>query len=110
MLFLAEAFTRPARLYGLAKLTLTAAVRLAGLQPDDVVVHAVLGRVDSENSLRDPQTVAMTHVGSGEGGTENYTTTTALPVAGWVGYTVRVLPHHHLLASDSEFALVSEAS
>ena len=57
-----------------------------------------------------PQTVVMTHTGSGEGGTENHTTTTPLPVAGWVGYTVRVLPHHHLLASDSEFALISQAS
>ena len=93
-----------------SRLTLTAAVRLAGLRPDDVVVHVVLGQVDSENSLRDPQTVAMTHAGSGEGGTEIYTTTTLLPVAGWVGYTVRVLPHHHLLASDSEFALISQAS
>jgi glycogen phosphorylase len=91
-------------------LTLTATVQLGGLRPDDIVVHAVLGRVDSDSSLLDPQILTMTHTGSGEGGAEIYTTTTPLPVAGSVGYTVRVLPHHHLLASDNELALISQAT
>jgi len=32
-----------------------------------------------------------------------------LPVAGPVGYTVRVLPHHPLLAGDNELGLVTLA-
>ena len=38
-----------------------------------------------------------------------FSTTTPLPVAGPVGYTVRVLPHHPLLASDTELGLVTLA-
>ena len=32
---------------------------------------------------------------------------TALPLSGAVGYTVRVLPHHDLLAGDAELGLVT---
>lgn len=92
-----------------SKLTLTAAVELAGLRPDEVVVQAVLGRVDADGTLLRPDYVDMVHTGSGEGGTEIFTTTTPLPRAGAVGYTVRVLPHHPLLASDSEPGLVALA-
>jgi starch phosphorylase len=92
-----------------SELTLTAAVQLAGLAPDEVVVQAVLGRVDASDSLLAPVTVPMAHTGSADGGTEIFSTTTPLPVAGPVGYTVRVLPHHPLLAADSELGLVALA-
>ncbi|CAN5572675.1 glycosyltransferase family 1 protein [soil metagenome] len=89
-------------------LTLTAAVRLAGLRPDEVVVQAVLGCVAAGDALIEPVTVAMTHAG-GAGGIDTFVTTTPLPVAGSVGYTVRVLPHHALLAGDTELGLVTLA-
>ncbi|WP_059017587.1 alpha-glucan family phosphorylase [Mycobacterium sp. M26] len=92
-----------------SQLTLTAAVQLAGLTPDEVVVQAVLGRVDATDVLQDPTCVEMTHTGPGDGGTELFSTTTPLPVAGSVGYTVRVLPHHPLLAADNELGLVRMA-
>ncbi len=92
-----------------SELTLTAAVALAGLRPEEVVVQAVLGRVDSAGVLTDPHYVAMTHTGSGEGGTEIFSTTTPLRVSGSMGYTVRVLPHHRLLAGDTELGLVTLA-
>jgi len=38
-----------------------------------------------------------------------FAATTPLPVAGSVGYTVRVLPHHPMLASDAELGLVTLA-
>ena len=44
-----------------------------------------------------------------DGGNEMFSTTTPLPVAGPVGYTVRVLPHHPLLAGDNELGLVTMA-
>ena len=37
-----------------SELTLTATVQLAGLRPDEVVVQAVLGRVDGSDVLVDP--------------------------------------------------------
>ncbi len=89
-----------------SELTLTATVQLAGLRPDEVSVQAVLGRVDGTDSLVNPVSVAMTHTGDGDGGAEVFAATTPLPVAGSVGYTVRVLPHHGLLASDGELGLV----
>lgn len=92
-----------------SQLTLTATVQLAGLAPDEVVVQAVLGRVDATDSITEPVTVAMTHTGTADGGNEVFSTTTPLPVAGPVGYTVRVLPHHPLLAGDNELGLVTLA-
>jgi starch phosphorylase len=92
-----------------SELTLTATVQLAGLKPDEVVVQAVLGRVDAADTLQDPITVAMALTGPGDGGTDVFRTTTPLPMAGSVGYTVRVLPHHPLLAGDNELGLVTLA-
>ncbi len=89
-----------------SELTLTATVALAGLRADEVVVQAVLGRVNGSDVLSEPGYFDMAHVGSGEGGIEVYSVTTPLPVAGSLGYTVRVLPHHALLAGGSELGLV----
>jgi starch phosphorylase len=92
-----------------SELTLTATVQLAGLRSDEVVVQAVLGRVNGSDVLVDPVTVPMAHTGTADGGNEVFSTTTPLPVAGPVGYTVRVLPHHPLLAGDNELGLVTLA-
>lgn len=92
-----------------SELTLTAQVALAGLRPDEVVVQAVLGRVDGGDLLMDPASVPMNHTGTADSGNEIFTATTPLPFAGSVGYTVRVLPHHRLLAGDNELGLVALA-
>jgi starch phosphorylase len=92
-----------------SELSLTATVHLAGMTPDEVVVQAVLGRVDGSDALVDPVKVPMAHTGTADGGNEVFSTTTPLPVAGPVGYTVRVLPHHPLLAGDNELGLVTLA-
>lgn len=92
-----------------SKLTLTANVRLAGLAPDEVTVQAVLGRLDDVDALVNPATVEMVHSGSA-GDADVFTTTTPLPVAGSVGYTVRVLPRHPLLAGAAELGLVTLAA
>ncbi|GAB5896800.1 alpha-glucan family phosphorylase [Mycolicibacterium mageritense] len=92
-----------------SQLSLTATVQLAGLKPDEVVVQAVLGRVNGGDTIIDPVTVPMTHTGTADGGNEVFSTSTPLPVAGPVGYTVRVLPHHPLLAADNELGLVTLA-
>jgi starch phosphorylase len=92
-----------------SELTLTATVQLAGLGPDEVSVQAVVGRVDAGDSLIAPETVPMIHTGTDDSGSDVFSTTTPLPVAGPVGYTVRVLPHHGLLAADNELGLVTLA-
>ncbi len=92
-----------------SKLTLTATVHLAGLGPDEVIIQAVLGRVDAGDILLDPITVEMSHTGTAESGNEIFSTTTPLPLAGAVGYTVRVLPRHPMLAASNELGLVTLA-
>ncbi|BBX62755.1 glycogen phosphorylase [Mycobacterium saskatchewanense] len=92
-----------------SKLTLTATVQLAGLRPDEVEVQAVVGRVDSNDALLDPVCIDMSHTVTVDGGSEVFVTTTPLPLAGAVGYTVRVLPHHSLLAGGNELGLVTLA-
>jgi glycogen phosphorylase len=92
-----------------SKLTLTATVQLAGLRPDEVTVQAAVGRVDAADALVDPVTVEMSHTGTAGFGAEIFSTTTPLPVAGAVGYTVRVLPSHPMLAAASELGLVTLA-
>ncbi|MGZ4513735.1 MAG: alpha-glucan family phosphorylase [Mycobacterium sp.] len=92
-----------------SKLTLTATVALAGLAPDEVTVQAMVGRVDASDALLDPLTVEMSYTGTAEGGNQVFSTTLSLPLAGAVGYTVRVLPHHPMLAAGNELGLVTLA-
>lgn len=92
-----------------SKLTLTATVHLAGLRPDEVTVQAVVGRVDASDALLNPVTVEMSYTGTAEAGNQVFSTTTSLPLAGAVGYTVRVLPHHPLLDASNELGLVTLA-
>ncbi|ORW99296.1 glycosyltransferase family 1 protein [Mycolicibacillus trivialis] len=89
-----------------AELTLTATVHLGGLAPDQVQVQAVFGRVDPGDVLVEPMTAAMEHTGGGDG-QDTYRATIALPLAGPVGYTVRVLPAHPMLATPAEYGLVA---
>ena len=92
------------------ELTFTATVVLDGLKPDEVVVQVVLGRVESGDTLCDPDYIDMAHTGSAEGGAQIFTVSTTLPRAGAMGYTVRVLPRHRLMAEPAEFGLVRLAA
>jgi starch phosphorylase len=92
-----------------SKLTLTATVQLGGLAPDEVTVQAVVGRVDAGDALLEPLTVEMSYAGTAEGGNQVFSTTMSLPLAGTVGYTVRVLPRHPMLAAGNELGLVTLA-
>ncbi|MFD4292490.1 alpha-glucan family phosphorylase [Rhodococcus sp. NPDC058532] len=92
-----------------AELSLRAYLQLGGLEPTEVTVQAVLGRVGSDEDLSDVVTVEMSHAGTDELG-EVYVVDTALRHSGAVGYTVRVLPHHELLANGAELALVAVAA
>jgi starch phosphorylase len=89
------------------EMTVRAAVVLAGLQSGDVRVQAVVGRVDDGDELRDPL-VATMHPVNGAG--DRFEVTVRLPHAGLVGYTVRVLPHHPLMATPAEFGLLHLAT
>jgi len=93
-----------------APMTVRAAVALAGLDPSDVAVEVVVGRVDEADELSEAVTVPMKHVGPVDGvehdGTERFEAAVQLPHAGLTGYTVRVLPYNPLLASPVELGKV----
>jgi starch phosphorylase len=92
-----------------ANLSLRARIDLAGLSPSDVVVQAVLGRVGPDDNLSEVTTVGMSHAGT-DSGAEVFAVETPVPLSGAVGYTVRVLPHHRLLATDAELGLIATPS
>jgi glycogen phosphorylase len=91
-------------------LTVRAAVDLAGLEPAEVAVQVLIGRVDDHDELHSPVATTMAHVGAADGNAHRYEATVALPAAGVIGYTVRVLPSHPLLASPVELGRVVLAS
>ncbi|WP_435122405.1 alpha-glucan family phosphorylase [Amycolatopsis thermoflava] len=78
-----------------------AKVDLAGLAPSEVEVQTVVGRVGDTDELAEPMTVRMEPSQEGE-----YIATLRLPRAGSLGYTVRILPRHDLLATPAELGKV----
>ncbi|HEY1968815.1 MAG TPA: alpha-glucan family phosphorylase [Pseudonocardia sp.] len=89
-----------------APMTVRATVELAGLKPDDVIVQAVVGRVDDTDELAGPVSTPMQHVGGVDGDGDRFEAVVPLPTAGLLGYTVRVLPRHELLNSSAELAKI----
>ncbi|MDA2804338.1 alpha-glucan family phosphorylase [Nocardiopsis suaedae] len=88
------------------ELAVHATVVLGGLEPRDVRVEALIGRVDEGDRLEEPLAVELKPDG-GEGALLRYTGTAPLSRAGACGYTVRVLPHHPRLTCPVEMGLVA---
>jgi len=82
-------------------------VALAELQPGDVEVHVVHGRVGDDDTLDGSAATSLSPVESYEGGHHRFAGDVTLDRTGPFGYTVRVLPHHELLASPAELGLVA---
>ncbi|MET8453567.1 glycosyltransferase family 1 protein [Streptomyces sp. NPDC005209] len=86
-------------------------VALGALGPDDVEVQAVSGRVDSQDRIADATTVPLKPAGGPDPeGRWVYEGPLSLDRTGPYGYTVRILPDHHLLASGAELGLLSVPS
>lgn len=91
-----------------ATLSLRVRIALGGLDPDDVEVQVVAGRVDSADAIADAQVFPLKPAGGHD--LEDrwlYEGPLALDRTGPYGYTVRVLPSHELLASGAELGLVA---
>jgi glycogen phosphorylase len=89
-----------------APMTVRAEVVLGGLDPDEVLVQAVVGRADDADELSASTVEPMTPIGEGHEGSHRFEAVVALPHAGVLGYTVRVLPRHDLLAAPAELGRV----
>ncbi|MET7856997.1 alpha-glucan family phosphorylase [Streptomyces sp. NPDC005318] len=83
-------------------------IALGALEPDDVEVQAVAGRVDSADALSDTQVFPLKPTGGQDlEGRWLYEGPLALDRTGPYGYTVRALPAHPLLATSAELGLVA---
>ncbi|MGH3380192.1 MAG: alpha-glucan family phosphorylase, partial [Actinoallomurus sp.] len=90
-----------------APLTVRATVELAGLEPSDVAVEVVYGRVSETDTLVDPSYLELTQVEGADGGKLRYAGEVRLDRPGAFGYSVRVVPKHELFASRAEMGLVA---
>ncbi|MCZ7416424.1 MULTISPECIES: alpha-glucan family phosphorylase [unclassified Streptomyces] len=89
-------------------LTLRVRVTLGELEPAEVEVQAVTGRVDHNDTITDPETVLLKPAGRPDlDGRRLYEGELALDRTGPFGYTVRVLPMHRLLAGPAELGLAA---
>ncbi|WFB07308.1 alpha-glucan family phosphorylase [Streptomyces sp. LX-29] len=92
-----------------ATLPLRVRVGLGGLDPGDVEVQVVAGRVGDDDRISDAQRVPLKPTaGPDTDGRWLYEGPLALDRTGPFGYTVRVLPAHRLLAEPAELGLVAE--
>ncbi|MBL3665486.1 glycosyltransferase family 1 protein [Streptomyces sp. M2CJ-2] len=92
-------------------LALRVRVGLGDLDPDDVEVQAVSGRVDEEDRITCATPVPLKPVGAADlEGRWVYEGPLSLDRTGPFGYTVRILPSHPLLAHGTEMGLVAVPS
>ncbi|MDO5644258.1 MAG: alpha-glucan family phosphorylase [Dermabacter sp.] len=86
------------------RLSVSAAVQLGELSPEDVHVQLVHGAVGTDGELVDARITEMT-----QGADGRYAARADLEALGTVGYAVRIVPAHRSLASDAEMGLVHVA-
>ncbi|MEU8582306.1 alpha-glucan family phosphorylase [Streptomyces abikoensis] len=88
--------------------SLRVSVTLGELDPSDVEVQAVAGRVDSADRLSGASAFPLKATGAvGLDGRRLYEGPLTLDRTGPFGYTVRILPAHRLLADGAELGLVA---
>ena len=86
-------------------------VGLGELEPDDVEVQAVSGRVDAEDRITEATAVPLKPTSTPDlEGRRLYEGPLSLDRTGPYGYTVRILPAHRLLTSAAELGLVTVPS
>ncbi|MFC7624996.1 alpha-glucan family phosphorylase [Microlunatus sp. GCM10028923] len=88
------------------RIEVTALIRLGDLEPDDVEVQLVAGRLDGDDELRDLRPVPLQAEPGPSAGLLRYSGTVAVERAGAIGYTVRILPRNRYLANSAELNLV----
>jgi len=84
-------------------------VSLGDLDPDDVRVQVLHGRVSESDELVSTASQALEHVETYEDGRHQFAGDLTLRSTGAFGYTVRILPHHEGLVNTAETGLVASA-
>jgi starch phosphorylase len=90
-----------------AVLDVRATAALGELSPSDVSVEVVYGRPGEDDDIVDPSYATLTADEPADGHLTRFSGTVELGRPGPFGYTVRILPHHPMLASRGELGLVT---
>jgi glycogen phosphorylase len=90
-----------------AKIHVSALIRLGELSPDDIEVQLITGRVSGDDQLYEPRVNPFPEGVEVEDGLRRYESSVQARRAGAIGYTVRVVPYHPLLASSAEMGLAA---
>lgn len=88
-------------------LLVRASVALGELDPGDVTVEVISGRVAEDDEIVEPAASVMSLDTASGNGVARYVGRADLGRPGPFGYTVRVIPCHPLLASSAEMGLVT---
>jgi starch phosphorylase len=86
-------------------MTIRADVNLGTLNPGEVKVQALVGRMGGNRELVDFEVIDLIHVGKDDG-FEKYERRLLVSEAGHRGYTIRVVPHHTDVQVPGELNLV----
>lgn len=86
-------------------ITVRAFVNLGSLAPSDVSVQVVCGRVNADDRLTAPRTLAMEPVEQYEANRWQYRLLVPLDTNGPFGYTVRIMPRHEGLVRPQDLGL-----
>ena len=89
------------------KIHVSALVRIGDLSPDDIQVQLVTGRVSGDDRLYEPRVIPFATGVAVDGGLRRYEGWVEAKRAGAIGYTVRIVPYHPLLASQAEMGLAA---
>jgi len=81
-------------------------VQLGALVPNDVLVQAYLGRMDSEQQIIEATPIPMSAKGQPQGTVWEFEATTICRQSGRFGYSARVLPFHPELVTPFELGLI----
>ena len=82
------------------EIVVSARVTLNALAPEDVAVQVLLGQVDAEGRVKNPEVIPMEPSGKdGSGVTLFRAVVKPTDRTGLHGYSIRALPHHHDLIS-----------
>jgi starch phosphorylase len=88
-------------------LELRAFISLGALDPADVDVQVVYGRVDEHDRIAESATVSLRHDEAYEAGRHRYVGAVRLDRPGPFGYTTRVVPAHRLVSGPAELGLAA---
>ncbi len=82
------------------------AVRLDGLQPEDITVEMLMARPGANAKSKPPRRMPLEYKGPGEGGESIFTIMLTPDVCGKIDYRIRAYPHHELLTHPFEMGMM----